>query len=107
MKPEELRIGNYVIYEGSIEKIQCGEQIDCNRGETIKPIPLTEQWLLDFGAEKNIKGLNYIEDFEFSIGADHIMVFYKTLFLISVEHVHELQNLYHALTGKELTLNNQ
>jgi hypothetical protein len=125
MNSQELRIGNYVIYEGSIEKIQCGEQIDCNRGETIKPIPLTEQWLLDF--KFDIKTLNNARWYECSfdynrlelisndIGKDGFsdkleLVFLQdveaNVFVKEIKHVHTLQNLYYALTQTELTLNN-
>lgn len=79
------------------------------------PIPLTEDWLKKFGFEKDshfknrfsidiIEGEKLllilhinIHSKEFEINAGH-----KTLCVL--EYVHQLQNLYHALTGEELTL---
>ena len=72
----------------------------------IAPIPLTEEWLVRFGFEKctdayyinnvgNIfKGENgyWIDDNESG-----------TINNIPLLHVHQLQNLYFALTGEELT----
>lgn len=119
MKAEELRIGNYVFENDS--KIKQVEHIINNTiytksaGKQLhKPIPLTEQWLLDLGFEKYENQTEYDimyelkkEDIEISVG------FYKNeihTFLFSgdclyhINHVHTLQNLYFALTGKELTL---
>lgn len=92
---------------------------------SLTPIPLTEEWLIKFGFKKNfIKGISVFEFklLEFSIttcekimvdgqnaeGNLCLMLFYgnpasgyersKTIYFI-----HQLQNLYFALTGKELT----
>ena len=120
MKPNELRIGNYVleqVYErGDISWLEIQiEYIDHDDNcEYIKPIELTEQWLTDFGFEKrpvSVKGSefaridmggmainNYGNKYWFivTLGGDKIA---------AVEYIHQLQNLYFALTGKELTTN--
>jgi hypothetical protein len=78
----------------------------------IKPIPLTEEWLLKFGFESigelnpTYKLRNYL--IELSIMRDH-WVFRQTInkedslcLSQNLHHVHQLQNLYFSLTGKEL-----
>lgn len=54
--PKELRIGNYVkLQDKGVYKIDCGhdiDEIDSSYGtDYCKPIPITEQYLLDFGFE--------------------------------------------------------
>lgn len=56
--------------------------------EDIKPIPLTEEWLLRFKFNNNHWATKWIlEDMPIPTG---------------IEYVHQLQNLYHALTGSDL-----
>lgn len=131
MKAQELRIGNYVLDSGGkvlridfFEHLQSG--YDCKFGQRMfidgaevhplteytnsaKPIPLTEQWLLDFCFEKDEYQDNYekigfdirIYDGEFLYCA---ISEYFPAYSISITYVHELQNLYFALTGEELQL---
>jgi len=78
--------------------------------EEIKLITLTEEWLFKFGFEKHED--RYFHEFDY-------VIFYltnKTYVLVSnysdprnddavrIEYVHQLQNLYFALTGQELEL---
>jgi hypothetical protein len=68
-----------------------------------KPIPLTEEWLLRFGFEKKYK--NYeMGDFMFFKGSCSRISYKLSLIGINIKHVHQLQNLYFALTGEELKL---
>ena len=125
MKAKELRIGNFVNY---IEKIYVGQKDkvvkiiaitenylkdDTNKNtiigevEAYKPIPLTEEWFLKFGFVKDKDGLFKL--FEYS---EVPILFSKDLdcwtcdginFSVNnLNHVHQLQNLYFALTGEEL-----
>jgi hypothetical protein len=118
MKANELRIGNIVsmhryignywswtfISHEDIYSIACGNEKNYN------PIPLTEEWLLKFGA----KELNAKRDVlkEFVLKTVRIEMsnsgnfYYKNSKLI-LESVHQLQNLYFALTGKELTFKSE
>lgn len=80
--------------------------------------PLTEEWLIKFGFEDTTKKLYHPapnhKAFEFN--HVHIKVYndrqhgnktwYYDQVLIDakIEHVHQLQNLYFALTGSELTI---
>lgn len=117
MKASELRIGNWIVakdfnkpfqvaantFTDMIQRFIANEQIH-------QPIPLTEEWLLRFGFIKddpkwfrkpntfpyiccNLKGEAALE--------------YNTDFIVpatQIKYVHQLQNLYFALTGEELTI---
>ena len=104
MKAQELRIGNWV-YE--IEDAIQVEVVDIsnlyyndfNDGTIIyTPIPLTEEWLVKFG----FKPLS--NDWQ----KDGIIIHTRKRGYVLrksvpiVKYVHNLQNLYFALTGKEL-----
>jgi hypothetical protein len=95
-------------------------------GWEIEPIPLTEEWLLRFGFERSECGkicvkkyyLNRVPEKEYSIElmifSDHISCWVSSLELESnyveeimtkpIHYLHQLQNLYFALTGEELTI---
>ena len=119
MRANELRIGNYINEDilgdsiiSSIHKNFIEVGIGHNIGAmtytlnytSIKPIQLTEEWLLDFGFEKDELGWFFKENDYCSFG-----LFFKDnewLFYISdtkIKYVHQLQNLYFALTNNELT----
>lgn len=149
MKANELRIGNYLIYEDrylievtkidSLEDSIMGEVVDVLKHVEIEdfyvettpeltidnpnyePIPLTEEWLLRFGFEKHEVTLKlYYSDFKHE---DRFFRFYwpengggGSLHLKpddtewypdladNIKYVHQLQNLYFALTGNELEI---
>ena len=116
MKAEELRIGNLInlgnrigiaieihvniVVVTDLEKTQDTlENID-----RCKPIPLTEQWLIDFGAEK----VEHKEN-QYRLNERLIVIregfFYDYGSSVKLEFVHTIQNLYYALTNQELTYN--
>lgn len=131
MREEEIRIGNWVkgIEVGTPYQITQWHFFDAQQHDNagdgsywdyVRPIKLTEEWLLKFGfkvtsdnpkSKSQYKGdiLFYILDFEFSNsekGQDGGFYSYQlnsgnTI----VRFVHQLQNLYYALTGQELTIN--
>jgi hypothetical protein len=132
MKANELRIGNLVYfkhcdYEYNIpRKINYTlkpnlvglEKVSVNRIEynNIEPIPLTEEWLLKFGFDKVLNQYKKITDVskDTSNNIPFIILFldnqfqYDDLrFRTNLEHVHQLQNLYFALTAEELTIKNK
>jgi hypothetical protein len=99
----ELRIGNWVkTTEGEIQ-IHNGWEID--EGNECNPIPLTEEWLERFGAKSDVVSsmfglgnwisINLSNDGDFWI--ENI-----TGEVVVIKYVHQLQNLYFALTGEEL-----
>jgi hypothetical protein len=107
MKENELRIGNWIKYEGN--EIQLTKQkfklcvFTLGLDELHEPIPLTEEWLVKFGFIKNTTSWtnfnrpNYTKEVKLNIQGKYL--FYNGLIIGSV---HQLQNLYFALTGTEL-----
>ena len=75
------------------------------------PIPLTEEWLLKLGFHQK-NGYGFIKKYLlgnlfYSVETkEHFMFQYYEL-RIKINYVHQLQNLYFALTGEELTLNQE
>jgi len=122
MKASELRIGNLVNYdtaEGDVLTNVIDWQdlkwlSEDKKGFNLvhNPILLTEDWLLKFGFKYSLT----LDDFMFKDKNDIFeMQPYKKGFLNSVtwcdneilqelKYVHQLQNLYFALTNEELTL---
>jgi len=74
--------------------------------ENIEPIPLTEEWLLKFGFEikQGRFGNEYWGKINLYTSSDKKIVFCFDGYLKGIKYVHQLQNLYFALTGNELTL---
>lgn len=120
----ELRYGNKMFFLGELVTFESIGKIrkdgifwikTIEHGELqhksfhFKPIPLTDEWLLKFGFEKienNWKVLDYV-CFKLSWErlAGLVLVFdNESIFLPQIKYVHQLQNLYFALTGEELTL---
>lgn len=119
MKASELRIGNYVIdnCDGNVCQITSGKMIDDGL-PFMRPIPLAEQWLLDFGFTDD--GIVYMYDvaIDFKITLVPADGFYPQIEKASdtgwgcinlpkIDYVHQLHNLYYSLTGEELTLSPQ
>ncbi len=119
MKANELRIGNKVSFEGSIVTVNTISDdevtfsdyasFDYPQIEDISGIELTEEWLVRFG------GYYLDDDNEFirililnsikihSKKSDNFSI--AEMFIgvdIKFRYVHQLQNLYFALTGEEL-----
>ena len=123
MKPNEVRIGNWVnTIEGPVqikaisqEGLMRTSKMLGDHLELAEPIPLTELWLEKFGF-KSI-GLNG-QVFEhnkrmgdgnrFVIETDCITLYPKINFdsccWSDFKYVHQLQNLFFALTGEELNI---
>jgi hypothetical protein len=108
MKVNELMIGNYLL-SSTGEVIKCLMIRQNSDISNLKPIPITEKWLLKFGFKKDV----YNCDKTFYFEKDGIRINnYDGFFLnnpneqvgkrLFIQHVHQLQNLYHALTGEEL-----
>jgi hypothetical protein len=102
MKANELRIGNYIHHLGRVMEVKKTYYVSLIL-DFCEPIPLTEEWLLKFGFEKSsyyyeIKGI------AISLGEDGRTIL-NGCGEVNAKHcvyVHQLQNLYFALTGKEL-----
>jgi hypothetical protein len=134
MKANELRIGNYLELPTRDEEIIIVEEIlrdnfiICNVTSNewpitdYAPIPLTEEWLLKFGFEKpgdvwyNLKfnSLHYKYERHRRHGELSCTLSYYccigdgrrdgAYLGYELKYVHQLQNLYFALTGEELEI---
>ena len=123
MRAEELRIGNWIEYNQPTKKVYTTVQestFSVNVEKLFKPIPLTEEWLVRFGYRKNSHG-----HYDMGFGLMRVIKHNKNLHVYSngfrtwsnedilggfswgktrIGYVHQLQNLYFALTGEELKL---
>lgn len=119
IKPEELRIGNYVqkpeeivvtdIDQFGVNGYYCEvlggmDYDDGGYFKDINPIPLTEEWLLSLRFDD-------LGTYGYGIGEFHIRLNDKgKLYFpingkkVIIKYVHQLQNLFFALTNKELTI---
>ena len=130
MKTNELRIGNWVKYNPDmVDEDWEGEweyQVECIYSDQwesfikltdpfneryaldeVLPIPLTEEWLGKFGFEKyNNSWWKYDKNGAFDISNNFDAFGFKTCIWSSdrINYVHQLQNLYFALTGDELEI---
>lgn len=97
------------LYSDGCELLIGAEDIEFSI-EEIEPILLTEEWLLKLGFEphKSIDGSfsHYAKDV-FTYNTNHgWWLFSQRLFDQSrLEYVHQLQNLFYAITGKDVFLN--
>ena len=104
MKASELRIGNWFkedIIEQTYTEITAKQILDFYEDpldDFYKPIPLTEEWLLKFGFERAYDTCYQYKNF--ILNDKFIMM--DIDITIQLKHVHQLQNLYFALTGEEL-----
>ena len=118
MEAKELRIGNYVLDRGNklilIDHWEYKDKISSRREnifhpltefvDYLKPIPLTEEWLVKFGFDK-LEGwddMYYFQIGDFQIYEYNVSGYEFDDF--SIKHVHQLQNLYFALTNEELII---
>jgi hypothetical protein len=126
MKANELRIGNLVFYHivdklderkewdevspidiQDLANIEHDNEIGKTESE-YNPIPLTEEWLLKSGFERSGDDLlfdintmffvSYNDDEFVHLKSNHLEI------IASIKYVHELQNLYFALTNNELII---
>lgn len=112
MEARELRLGNFVsIQEGHIEFPLTKWRFErvLNGYYEVEPIHLTEEWLVKFGFEKtghyHWNGPVYFELAGYKDGtfvnAINCNEYHNGE---PIKYVHQLQNLYFALTGKELEI---
>jgi hypothetical protein len=127
MKASELRIGNYVNNKSRFDIVTCLEYVTFEdiinvRGQYYEcfppePIPLNREWLRNLGFDTGGYDLLFWEhpnlpniDFAGINWADEEFPEYQFLNveinnnIIKIKYVHQLQNLYFALTGEELVV---
>ena len=110
IQSNELRIGNYIKYgEKTFTVLEISSDdvlVNTNRGKIkfgikdIEPIPLTEKWLLKFDFKKGIKGFWFMGGVEYNTKKQILEGFGHC----EIKSVHQLQNLYFALTNEELKI---
>jgi len=125
---KDLRIGNLVkeYYSGDIIKVDINiltliyktTQPDSDFQNVYQPIPLTEEWLIKFGFKMKNMNIGTFNDcwheyelFKYPKTKNitlSLQPFNKkdVAVLARIFYVHQLQNLYFALTQKELEINN-
>lgn len=121
MKSDELRLGNLIIEDGKETEFN-GDFYHWIDG-VIKPIPLTEEWLLKLGFKLNsnewvnwsnneYENVISISQHKDLFSRKHLSFSFDTngcrnmnSINIDIKYVHQLQNLYFALTGSELQVN--
>jgi hypothetical protein len=110
MKATELRIGNLVNENGEVIKIRQETLCDFANGYVVfEPIPLTEEWLLKFGFKKPAHTwcgdvFHLTEWDKYPINWCVAMNKNNAVIIEKLKYVHQLQNLYFALTGEELKI---
>ena len=129
MKANELRIGNMVKIRGNICKVAnisgfisesiTGVMIDKHGNKKhlypemndIESITITEEWLLRARFIKSFAVTNFAIQTEDGVldlvpsSYEGYHVFFEDNWICTIQYVHQLQNLYFALTGQELIIN--
>lgn len=120
----ELRLGNFVLPPLSDEPIRIDDftpkginLAEWDNGsafatewtfEEIRPIPLTQKWLEKLGFVEGVDRMSgflcHTNGFSILFTNDNHWCFFERVAIRPVSWVHQLQNLYFALTSKELTI---
>jgi len=107
---KELRVGNWVLHEGTITKKQV-EPLDFSRMEEFiecyEPILLTPEILGNSGFECDDNFQYSNKECRLTKNANGGFAFWIGLdggYLADMYYVHQLQNLYFALMGEELEI---
>ena len=108
MKPNELRIGNYVYNNLEIIKLHKKDLIYLFTSDNMhfaNPIPLTEEWLLKFRFRTEESSCFELDNIQINTSRELVWINIKRKYNIEIgmpNYVHQLQNLYFALTNTEL-----
>lgn len=119
MDSKSLKIGNYIKWKNEdiieiinvISEKAIGLESDIPT-DMLTPltffesIPLTEDWLINFGLNepKGIHNDIFSGLINTEILSNRCIFFIGNIEIVYVDYVHQLQNLFFCLTGKELTL---
>jgi hypothetical protein len=135
MQANELRLGNWIKRDsqpdGFLVNAETINRMYYSGARDEEPIPLTEEWLVKFGFEKENPGTDWeswthkldgvgLSPFKGSREKENILTINNTSFkedesdkgfyielyycYIHIKHVHQLQNVFFALSGEELTI---
>ena len=119
MKTSEIRIGNIIewnkepfnvcrIFDNSVKN-----ESWCKPINELHGIEITEKELLKFGFDNIQDEDQFTLEYDSELGTGFLLIWVDkslnlypqegVIFLNHIKHVHQLQNLYFALTGEELT----
>lgn len=121
MKEQDFRVGDFYMVNGKVEEMgsimfefdEGATYIDDFNIRVCKPIPLTEEWLEKFGFNSKYKsihthwnlggfGLDQASDEDDDGNSIPVKQEFYYGYKLEVKYVHQLQNLYYAMTGEEL-----
>ena len=119
LKPSDLRIGNHYNWRGGDAPdggydivFEIKDFVDFEKHPyRFRRIPLTEEWLLKFGFYKSIENAGNLECYK--KGSITVAKWINNKWQVwidskdlrkSPQYIHQLQDLYHALTGEELEI---
>lgn len=120
MTANELRLENLVQWGGIVApviairsenmiEIHCNElqfwEVDLNNDDNFNYIQITKEWLIKFGF-KEVDNRSIMRTFTYD--GDKVITmsngFYMVGVLPEIKYVHQLQNAYRSIYGKELIL---
>lgn len=113
IQPNELRIGNWVkiVYDDFYHKIKSIDdfcvKVECDtfysiiRPTEVQPIPLTDELLKKCGFREIVEKVFVHGEMVNLVKGDNGYCLYDRL-SIDISSLHQLQNIFFALTGKEL-----
>lgn len=124
MEAKNLRIGNWVCENALVESEAWHQQVigigikdeddilvangDIYKAKELHPIPLDENWLKKYSFEHFDNGAFALEGSIYTVEyiRNHWHLLYRSNHVIAqpFKYVHELQNLFFALTGTELEM---
>ena len=123
IKANELRLENIILYKGDALPVYMVDRaglsfsrindVRVNKisGATLEtgsidfePIPLTPEWLERLGFVNERRDTYCIGAFEIWIQGKQLFYYESLPNSPEIKYVHQLQNLFFALTGKELTV---
>ena len=104
MEAKDLRIGNLIYQFDTVENVTVDTFNALDDGfskDSFEPIPLTEEWFDKLKVPQwfraVIGGCDNSESY-------YINISFLPLGYLDIKYVHQLQNLYFALTGEELAI---
>ena len=115
MKPNDIRVGNLILLHNKPQTVTPVD-ILCANSKAMQGIPLTEELLTKIGTITAVDSTTYAGDKgeystklivdleEFNVFED-LNAFCNKLNWQPIKYLHQLQNLYFALTGEELVIN--
>ena len=121
MDNKELRIGNYVKTWTHIVEVESVTRYVVHSRKLmlveprivekegfcfLEPIPITEEWLAKFGFKMFYGWDDEVIYIKGEVELVECSSYYEYDLTFKIEYIHQLQNLYYALTNEELKLNN-